>query len=71
MGLIMDQHLPFAFETVFSYLKPQTDGTYKSKADTIVALQKAGCVAVLVFVGLASCRTLHLAGKDSAPSRGP
>ncbi len=54
MGLIMDQHLPFAFETVFSYLKPQTDGTYKSKADTIVALQKAGYLVVLVFVGLAS-----------------
>jgi len=54
MGLIMDQHLPFAFETVFSYLKRQADGTYHSKADTIVALQKAGYFVVLVFVGLAS-----------------
>jgi len=54
MGLIMDQHMPFAFETVFSYLKRQADGTYRSKADTIVALQKAGYFVVLVFVGLAS-----------------
>ena len=34
MGLIMDQHMPFAFETVFSYLARQADGTYKSKVDT-------------------------------------
>ena len=54
MGLIMDQHLPFAFETVFSYLKREKDGTYKSKVDTIVALQRAGYFVVLVFVGLAS-----------------
>jgi predicted ABC-type ATPase len=54
MGLIMDQHMPFAFETVFSYLERQADGTYKSKVDTIVALQKAGYFVVLVFVGLAS-----------------
>jgi predicted ABC-type ATPase len=50
----MDQHMPFAFETVFSYLERQADGTYKSKVDTIVALQKAGYFVVLVFVGLAS-----------------
>ncbi|MCU1295910.1 MAG: Zeta toxin family protein [Acidobacteriaceae bacterium] len=54
MGLIMDQHMPFAFETVFSYLKKQTDGSYKSKADTIIALQKAGYFVILLFVGLAS-----------------
>ena len=53
MGLIMDQHLPFAFETVFSYLKRQADGTYKSKADTIVALQKAGyfCCPGVCWIG--------------------
>jgi hypothetical protein len=39
MGLIMDQRMPFAFETVFSYLEKERDGTYKSKADTIRALQ--------------------------------
>jgi predicted ABC-type ATPase len=54
MGLITDQHLPFAFETVFSYLRLQADGAYRSKADTIVALQEAGYFVVLVFVGLAS-----------------
>jgi predicted ABC-type ATPase len=54
MGLIMEQHMPFAFETVFSYLERQADGSYKSKADTIVALQKAGYFVVLLFVGLAS-----------------
>jgi hypothetical protein len=48
MGLIMDQHMPFAFETVFSYLERQADGSYKSKVDTIVALQKAGYFVVLV-----------------------
>ena len=46
--------MPFAFETVFSYLERQADGSYKSKVDTIVALQKAGYFVVLVFVGLAS-----------------
>ena len=54
MGLIMDQHMPFAFETVFSYLEKQVDGSYKSKADTILALQNAGYFVVLIFVGLAS-----------------
>jgi predicted ABC-type ATPase len=54
MGLIMDQHMPFAFETVFSYLQRQADGSYRSKVDTIVALQRAGYFVVLVFVGLAS-----------------
>ena len=54
MGLIMDQQLPFAFETVFSYLQRQADGSFKSKTDTIIALQKAGYFVVLLFVGLAS-----------------
>lgn len=54
MGLIMDQHMPFAFETVFSYLQKQPDKTFKSKADTIVALQQAGYFVTLLFVGLAS-----------------
>lgn len=54
MGLIMDQHMPFAFETVFSYYQQQADGSYKSKIDTIVALQKAGYFVVLLFIGLAS-----------------
>jgi predicted ABC-type ATPase len=54
VDLIMQQHLSFAYETVFSYLERQSDGSYKSKVDTIVALQKAGYFVVLVFVGLAS-----------------
>jgi predicted ABC-type ATPase len=52
--LIMDQRLPFAFETVFSYLQKQADGQYRSKADIIVSLQKAGYFVTLIFVGLAS-----------------
>ena len=54
MGLIMDQGMPFAFETVFSYYQPQADGSIKSKADTIRTLQHRGYFVVLLFVALAS-----------------
>lgn len=54
VGLIMAQKMPFAFETVFSHWQKRTDGTYESKADLIVALQKAGFFVVLLFVGLTS-----------------
>ncbi len=54
MGLIMDQEMSFAFETVFSYLKKQTDGTFRSKTDTILTLQRHGYFVVLMFVGLAT-----------------
>jgi predicted ABC-type ATPase len=54
MGLIMDQEMSFAFETVFSYLKKQKDGTIRSKTDTIRTLQKHGYFVVLMFVGLAN-----------------
>jgi len=54
MGLIMDQGMSFAFETVFSYLEDLKDGTYRSKIDTIVALQKHGYFVILLFVGLAN-----------------
>jgi predicted ABC-type ATPase len=54
VDLIMQQQLPFAFETVFSYLQRQADGGYKSKVDSIIALQKAGYFVILIFVGLAS-----------------
>ena len=52
MGLIMDQEMSFAFETVFSYLKKQKDGTIRSKTDTILTLQKHGYFVVLMFLGL-------------------
>jgi len=42
MGLAMDQGMPFAFETVFSYLVAQPDGSFKSKTDVIRALQGHG-----------------------------
>ena len=54
MGLAMDQGMPFAFETVFSYLERQPDGTLKSKVDVIHALQEHGYYVILLFVGLAS-----------------
>lgn len=41
MGLIMDQGMSFAFETVFSYLEKQR-GVIRSKADTIRTLQNHG-----------------------------
>ena len=54
MGLIMDQGLSFAFETVFSYLEQQPDGSFKSKVDIITTLQEHGYYVILLFVGLAS-----------------
>ncbi|AEU38563.1 zeta toxin family protein [Granulicella mallensis] len=54
MGLIMDQGMSFAFETVFSYLEQQPDGSFKSKTDTITTLQEHGYFVILLFVGLAS-----------------
>ena len=54
MGLIMDQGMSFAFETVFSHFDKQADGTIRSKTDTIVTLQKHGYFVILLFVGLAN-----------------
>jgi predicted ABC-type ATPase len=54
MGLAMDHGMPFAFETVFSYLEARADGTFKSKIDVIHALQEHGYYVILLFVGLAS-----------------
>lgn len=54
MGLAMDRGMSFAFETVFSYLEQQSDGSFKSKIDVIHSLQKSGYYVVLLFVGLAS-----------------
>jgi predicted ABC-type ATPase len=52
--LVMDQRIPFAFETVFSHWHRRPDGTIESKADDIVELQEAGYFVVLLFVGLTS-----------------
>lgn len=54
MGLAMDQGMPFAFETVFSYLERRPDGSFQSKVDVIRSLQQHGYYLVLLFVGLAS-----------------
>lgn len=54
MGLIMEQRMPFAFETVFSYLHKHEDGTYSSKEEVIKTLQKAGYAVALLFIGLAN-----------------
>jgi predicted ABC-type ATPase len=53
--LIMEQKLPFAFETVFSHWERRPDGKrYSSKIQEIRNLQSAGYFVVLLFVGLAS-----------------
>jgi predicted ABC-type ATPase len=53
-GLVMAHRMPFAFETVFSHWQERPDGSFESKADIILQLQKAGYFVVLLFVGLAS-----------------
>ncbi len=52
--LIMDERMPFAFETVFSYWELASDGKRLSKADDIMDMQSAGYFVVLLFVGLTS-----------------
>lgn len=52
--LIMEQKIPFAYETVFSYWEPRADGSYASKVDDIVQMQQAGYFVILLFVGLAN-----------------
>lgn len=51
---VMDQRMPFAFETVFSHWKPLPGGGHESKVDDIRAMQAAGYFVVLLFVGLMS-----------------
>lgn len=54
-SLIMEQRLPFAFETVFSHWEPRADGGYySSKIEEIENLQSTGYFVVLLFVGLVS-----------------
>jgi predicted ABC-type ATPase len=50
--VIMEQRLPFAFETVFSHWKLLPDGTYESKIDDLKQMRQAGYFVVLIFVGL-------------------
>ncbi|MDB5846743.1 MAG: toxin [Rhodoferax sp.] len=50
--LVMEHQMPFAFETVFSHWKLLPGGAHESKADDILAMQKAGYYVVLLFVGL-------------------
>ncbi|OYU30995.1 MAG: toxin [Comamonadaceae bacterium PBBC2] len=52
--LVMDQRMPFAFETVFSHWKPLPGGGHESKIDDIRAMQAEGYFVVLLFVGLMS-----------------
>jgi predicted ABC-type ATPase len=54
MRLAMEQTLDFAFETVFSYLAVQPDGSVNSKTDLIRLLQERGYFVILLFVGLTS-----------------
>lgn len=52
--LVSEQRMSFAFETVFSHLRKRRDGSFESRADNILQLQKAGYLVVLLFVGLTS-----------------
>jgi predicted ABC-type ATPase len=52
VGAAMGQLVPFAFETVFSYWVEQSDGSIRSKIDTIRELQQSGYFVLLLFVGL-------------------
>jgi predicted ABC-type ATPase len=54
MELIKGKGIPFAFETVFSYLVKHQDGTFQSKQELIDDLQRTGYAVALLFVGLAS-----------------
>ncbi len=54
LDLAMEQGLPFAFETVFSYFQHQPDGTIKSKIEVIRKLQERNYRVILLFVGLAN-----------------
>jgi len=50
----MVNHVPFAMETVFSYLEPQAEGPPVSKIDLIRDMQAAGYFVLLLFVSLAT-----------------
>jgi predicted ABC-type ATPase len=51
----MGQKVPFAMETVFSYLETDSDGRVTaSKIDLIHQMQDAGYFVLLVFVGLSN-----------------
>jgi len=52
LGLAMEHRMPFAFETVFSYLKQEPNGSWKSKIEIISQLQDLGYYVILLFVGL-------------------
>ena len=51
---VIRENLPFAYETVFSYLAQQPEGTWKSKTELIARFQAAGYSVALLFVGLAN-----------------
>lgn len=56
-ALVMEQKLPFAFETVFSHWEERPGGRYySSKIQEIRNMQEAGYFVVLLFVGLVSPR---------------
>lgn len=60
-ALIMEQKLPFAFETVFSHWERRADGAhYSSKIEEIKNMQSAGYFVVLLFVGLVSPQLSYL-----------
>ena len=62
--LIMEQKIPFAYETVFSYWAARGDGTQASKVDDIVQMQNAGYFVILLFVGLANAELSMLRGES-------
>lgn len=69
MALVIEQRMPFAFETVFSHWQKRADGTVGSKIDTIVELQRNGYFVVLFFVGLTSA-AMSIARVSTRKSQG-
>lgn len=55
-SLVMNERMPFAFETVFSHWQRRADGSHASKTDDIAQMQQAGYFVVLLFVGLSSAK---------------
>ena len=51
---VIEQKVPFAYETVFSHYRELPNGTVESKADLISRFQARGYSVALLFVGLAS-----------------
>jgi predicted ABC-type ATPase len=67
---VVDEQVPFAYETVFSHLKKFPDGRIESKGELITRFEQAGYSVALLFVGLASAELSALRVKTRRDSGG-